>query len=82
MTSTDFDRHAAARRADIEAGTLHPGSLADLARVHLRRIAEARHATGDSGSWRDLHDRDEAAARAVLAEGLAGAAARNASRAA
>ena len=80
MTSADFDRHAAARRAAIEAGTLHPASLADLARNRLRRIAEARDATGDSGSWRDQHDRAEAAALAVLAEGKAATAAFNAGR--
>ena len=82
MNTPDFDGSAAACRAGIEAGTLHPASLADLARNRLRRIAEARDATGDSGSWRDQHDSAEAAARAVLAEGLAGAAAHNASRAA
>ena len=80
MTTPDFDSSAAACRAAIAAGTIHPASLADLARNRLRRIAEARDATGDSGSWRDLHDAATAAALAVLAEGKAATAAFNAGR--
>ena len=80
MTTPDFDSSAAACRAAIAAGTIHPASLADLARNRLRRTAEARDATGDSGSWRDLHDSAEAAALSVLAEGKAATAAFNAGR--
>lgn len=77
MTTEEFNRHAAARRADIANGILHPASLIGLAQDRLRRIAESRDARPD---WRDLHDAATAAALAVLAEGKAATAAFNAGR--
>ena len=77
MTTEEFNRHAAARRADIANGILHPASLIGLAQDRLRRIAESRDSRPD---WRDLHDAATAAALAVLAEGKAATAAFNAGR--
>lgn len=81
MTTDDFNRHAAARRAAIARGEIHPASLTDLARDRLRRIAEARDATRNGPGWRAQHDSAEAAARAVLTEGIAATATFNAARA-
>ena len=50
MTTEEFNRHAAARRADIANGILHPASLIGLAQDRLRRIAESRDARPE---WRD-----------------------------
>lgn len=81
MTTEEFNRHAAARRADIANGTLHPASLIGLAQDRLRRIAKSRDATGNGPGWRAQHDSAEAAARAVLTEARAATAAFNARRA-
>ena len=77
MTTEEFNRHAAARRADIANGILHPASLIGLAQDRLRRIAESRDARPD---WHHQHDAATAAALAVLAEGKAATAAFNAGR--
>ena len=77
MTTEEFNRHAAARRADIANGILHPASLIGLAQDRLRRIAEARDARPE---WRDQHNAATAAALSVLAEGKAATAAFNAGR--
>lgn len=77
MTTEEFNRHAAARRADIANSTLHPASLIGLAQDRLRRIAKSRDARPD---WHHQHDAATAAALAVLAEGKAATAAFNAGR--